>query len=212
LPDELLQNIARHSVFSLPVEEKKNYFEFKGSNFRSGDFDEKLKQLPAEYSPFLVDSILRVTDYSVEGEYFTPTNLIISGLYSFKRISDENKGYQLILKLGRKFSRDFVSGYEYHYLDYVIETPIYYSPDKFESHSLWADYNIVEDDVMTLSVGGKVGLIPKSDLLVKEFNTKLSLKIFDSLTLQAQAVFSENVREAINYSSTSISLMVFWIF
>jgi len=40
---------------ALPVEEKKNYFEFKGSNFRSGDFDKKLKQLPAEYSPFSVD-------------------------------------------------------------------------------------------------------------------------------------------------------------
>lgn len=36
------------------VEDQKNYFEFKGSNFRSGDFDEKHKQLPAEYSPFSV--------------------------------------------------------------------------------------------------------------------------------------------------------------
>jgi len=40
---------------ALPVAEKRNYFEFNGSNFRSGDFDEKLKQLPAEYSPFSVN-------------------------------------------------------------------------------------------------------------------------------------------------------------
>jgi hypothetical protein len=40
---------------ALPVVEKKNYFEFKDSNFCSGDFDEKLEQLPAEYSPFSVD-------------------------------------------------------------------------------------------------------------------------------------------------------------
>jgi hypothetical protein len=37
------------------VEPKKNYFEFNGSNFRSGDFDEKHKQLPAEYTPFSVE-------------------------------------------------------------------------------------------------------------------------------------------------------------
>jgi len=39
----------------VPVEEKKNYFEFNGSNFRSGDFDEDHKQLPADYSPFSVE-------------------------------------------------------------------------------------------------------------------------------------------------------------
>jgi hypothetical protein len=39
----------------IPVEPKKNYFEFDGSNFRSGDFDEKHKQLPAEFTPFSVE-------------------------------------------------------------------------------------------------------------------------------------------------------------
>lgn len=39
----------------VPVEPKKNYFEFKGGNFRSGDFDEKHKQLPADYSPYSVE-------------------------------------------------------------------------------------------------------------------------------------------------------------
>jgi hypothetical protein len=40
---------------TVPVEDKKNYFEFKGSNFRSGDFDERHRQLPADYSPFSVE-------------------------------------------------------------------------------------------------------------------------------------------------------------
>ncbi len=39
----------------VPVESKKNYFEFKDSNFRSGDFDEKHKQLPAEDSAFSIE-------------------------------------------------------------------------------------------------------------------------------------------------------------
>ncbi|MDD2696674.1 MAG: hypothetical protein PHE52_00750 [Candidatus Pacebacteria bacterium] len=51
---------------SLPVEEKKNYFEFKGDKFRSGDFDEKQRQLPAEYSPFSIDG----DNLILESEFF----------------------------------------------------------------------------------------------------------------------------------------------
>ena len=39
----------------VPVDEKKNYFEFRNGKFRSGDLDENLMPLPAEYSPFFVD-------------------------------------------------------------------------------------------------------------------------------------------------------------
>lgn len=48
------------------VEPKKHYFEFKGSNFRSGDFDEKRKQLPAEWSPFSVEG----DNLIIESEFF----------------------------------------------------------------------------------------------------------------------------------------------
>jgi hypothetical protein len=54
----------------IPVEPKKNYFEFKGSNFRSGDFDEKHEQLPAEYSPFLVEG----DNLIIESEFFKNGN------------------------------------------------------------------------------------------------------------------------------------------
>ncbi|NWF90818.1 MAG: tetratricopeptide repeat protein [Ignavibacteriaceae bacterium] len=164
------------------------------------------------YSPFLIDSTIRVIDYSVEGKYFTPNNLILSGAYAFRKLSDDNKGYDLKLSLGRKFSSDFIAGYEYNYLDYQDEAVLYYSPNNFESHSLWADYKLIEDAILDFSIGGKIGVIPKSDLLVKEFNSKLSIKFIESLTMQVQAVFSENAREVVNYSSSSISAMLFWLF
>ena len=55
---------------TVPVEDKKNYFEFKGSNFRSGDFDEKHKQLPADYSPFSVEG----DNVILESEFFKRAN------------------------------------------------------------------------------------------------------------------------------------------
>jgi uncharacterized membrane protein YraQ (UPF0718 family) len=48
------------------VESKKHYFEFKGSNFRSGDFDQRHKQLPAEWSPFSVEG----DNLIIESEFF----------------------------------------------------------------------------------------------------------------------------------------------
>lgn len=164
------------------------------------------------YSPFLVDTSLLVTDYSVKGSYYSPTQMILSGQYSFKKITDDNKSNEFSLRLGRKFSTDFIAGYEYYNLNFDFETTLYYSPTKFESHSLWGDYNIIHDEVMDLTIGGKVGVVPNIDFLIKEFNSKLSLKFFESLTLQGQFFYSESVREETNYHSTSISLMAFWVF
>jgi len=60
--------LRKYEVVS--VEPKKNYFEFKGSNFRSGDFDEDRRQLPAEFSPFSVigDNLV------IETEFFKRAN------------------------------------------------------------------------------------------------------------------------------------------
>ena len=55
---------------SLPVEPKKNYFEFKDNQFRSGDFDEKHKQLPAEWSPFSIED----DNLIIESEFFKKGN------------------------------------------------------------------------------------------------------------------------------------------
>jgi len=195
------QNVSEVSLKS----EIKDRYSLVG-RYRSSDAAQTL------YSPFLIGSDLRVTDYSLEGLYNTPTQMVLSGQYSFKKISDDNKSNQLVLRIGRKFSSDFVAGYEYYNLSYDFETPLYYSPGKFESHSLWGDYNIIRDEVMDISIGGKIGLVPNNDLLIKEFNSKLSLKLFESFTLQGQLVFSENVREQVNYRSTSISIIVFWVF
>lgn len=195
------QNISEVSLKS----EVKDRYSLVGE-YRSSDAAQTL------YSSFLVDTNLRVTNYSVEGLYCTPTQMVLSGQYSFKKISDDNKSNQLVLRIGRKFSSDFAAGYEYYNLSYDFETALYYSPSRFESHSLWADYNIIRDEVMDISIGGKVGLVTDNDFLIKEFNSKLSLKIFESFTLQGQLVFSENAREQVNYRSTSISVIAFYAF
>jgi hypothetical protein len=56
---------------ALPVEEDKNYFEFRLDQFRSGDLDEKGEQIPAEYSPFSIvgDSIIFESEFLKKGNW-----------------------------------------------------------------------------------------------------------------------------------------------
>lgn len=192
------------SEVSLKSEKKDRYSII--ARYRSSDAVQTL------YSPFLVDTNLRVNDYSLEGLYYTLTQMVLSGQYSYKKISDDNESNQLTLRLGRRFSSDFIAGYEYYNLGFDFETALYFSPNRFESHSLWANYAFIQDEVMDITIGGKVGLVADNDFLIKEFNSKVSLKIFEPFTLQGQFVFSENVREQVNYRSTSISLLAFWVF
>lgn len=164
------------------------------------------------YSPLIIDTSLSVVDYGIEGKYFSISKIFISGYYSYKKISDENNLNQIIVRFGKDFSDDFTAGYEYGNLNFNFESPLYYSPSYFETHSIWADYNIIKDDFLDLIIGGKVGVIPKNDLILKEFSSKLNIKLFDSLTLQGQFIFNENSRETINYRSTSAGIIAFLVF
>lgn len=55
---------------ALPVDENKNYFEFNGNQFRSGDMDEDLNQLPAEYSLFSIEG----DNLIIESDFFKKSN------------------------------------------------------------------------------------------------------------------------------------------
>jgi tetratricopeptide (TPR) repeat protein len=184
--------------------EKKDSYSLFGS-YRSSDAVQLL------YSPFLVGSDLRVIDYKIGGTYYTPSQMVLSGEYSYKKISDNNQGRVLTLRLGRKFSTDFTAGYEYYNLQFDFENVLYYSPGRFESHSLWADYKLLYESEFDLSIGGKIGLVPNNDFLIKELNSVLSVKLFDSFTMQGRVVLSENSRDIVNYRSTSVSILAFWI-
>lgn len=200
-----LDNLT-HEVYELRLRsEVKNRYHVEG-RYKSMDASQNL------YSPFLIESDLRTNEYAAEGSYLSPSNMFLFGQFIYRKISDNNQGRQLTLKLGRKFNGSFIAGYEYQKLKYDTESTLYYSPENYEVHSIWADYKLIDDSFMDFNIGGKVGLMPSTDFIVKELNGLLSIKIFESLTLQGQAIFSETARDAVNYRSTGLSLMAFWVF
>lgn len=162
------------------------------------------------YSPFLLDQRMNAKNYSLSGKYFAVSNTFLSGRFLYNNISDSNDGYHLDLRLGENFNKKISAGYEYSYISYSKQSFLYWSPEKFESHSLWAEWSILKDSRTGMMVGGKVGLIPENDFILREISGSVNHKFFDRLTFQGSITAGSTVKQETGYSSTSFRLAVFW--
>ena len=162
------------------------------------------------YSPFLVLNRFTAEYMGFNGNYNFRSGLLISGKYAFINVSDGNEGNQFEFRLGKKFQKDIKAGYEYYYYTFSDSSFKYWSPENFESHSIWADFNLINDDETTINLGGKLGLIPENDYLLREFYAEVKYMLVPNFNLQARFVSGSSSRSGIGYNSTSIQLSVFW--
>ena len=162
------------------------------------------------YSPFLVNTRLNAFHFALNGEYRFKNNLIVSGKYSYIDVSDNNSGNQFQARLGKVFESDITAGYEYFFYTFDTQTQIYWSPDNFESHSIWADWILYKDEEVDFSIGGKIGLIPQNDYLTSEFYAALNYQIFKALLLQTRFTTGSSSRSNIGYRSNSLQASLIW--
>jgi Flp pilus assembly protein TadD len=162
------------------------------------------------YSPFLVSNRLTAEYLGFNGNYSSKSGLIISGKYAFINVSDANQGNQFQFRLGKEFQDDIKAGYEYYYYNILEITDLYWSPQNFESHSVWADFTLVKDIETNLNIGGKLGLIPENDFLLREFFVELKYNLAANLNLQAKFITGSSSRSGIGYNSTSFQFGAFW--
>ncbi|NWG27656.1 MAG: tetratricopeptide repeat protein [Ignavibacteriaceae bacterium] len=164
------------------------------------------------YSPNLIDTRLRSNYFLLMGDYIIKTGWKFAGSYAFITISDDNKANRLQLRFGKIFDKVVGVGYEYYYFDVKNETSLYWSPENFESHSIWVDWEIVNDQTATANIGGRVGYIPSDEFILREFYGMTSVKLADSFTIQGRLTFSTNAQSGKGYTSTSFGLSAFWSF
>ena len=162
------------------------------------------------YSPFLVINRFNAEHLGFNSNYNFRSGLLISGKYAFINLSDDNEGNQFEFRLGKKFQKDIKAGYEYYYYTFSDSSFLYWSPENFESHSIWADFNLVNDDETTINLGGKLGLIPENDYLLREFYAEVKYMLVPNFNIQARFVSGSSSRSGIGYNSTSIQLNAFW--
>ncbi len=187
---------------SLRAEKKKRYSFLL--NFQSMDAAQIL------YSPFLVDKRLNANILLLQGDYLTRNDWKFSGVYAFTNVSDNNRGNRLQLRLGKIFRKTFTAGYEYYYYNFKDESQLYWSPRNFDSHSLWVDWIIANDDEAYTIIGGKVGYIPSEEFVIREFYGLMRYRVTETFSLQGRLTFSTTIQSERGYSSTSFGLAAFW--
>ncbi len=162
------------------------------------------------YSPYLVTNRLTATHLFAAGEYFFESGMLLKGKYAHIAVSDNNDGNNIEFRVGKKFDPELTAGYEYNHLSFENLSPLYWSPDNYESHSVWADWMVYEEKPSKITIGGKFGLIPESNYILREIYGAASMKLAEQFTLQARITAGSTVQQKIGYSSTSLNISAFW--
>jgi tetratricopeptide (TPR) repeat protein len=180
----------------------------KAFDFSAGFYSMDAAQIL--YSPFLVEKRLIANMANINGNYYIKNNWKFSGDFSYFLISDKNKGNRLRLRLGKFISNSLIAGYEYYLYDFKDLQSYYWSPENFESHSIWSEWNISETDNLTAALNFKIGYLPAEKFILREFAGTAIYKFTTGFALQGTATFSTTIQSGKGYSSTSFGLFVYW--
>ncbi len=182
--------------------EKKQY------SFSAGFYSTDAAQIL--YSPFLVEQRLISNLADIRGYYFIKNSWKFGGHFSYFLVSDKNRGNRLQLQLGKIIMKNLVVGYEYYLYSFKDKKQIYWSPENFETHSIWAEWKISDTEKLSAGINGKLGYIPSEKFILREFGGNVIYKFNNYFSLQGSAGFSTTIQSGKGYSSTNFSLSAFW--
>lgn len=171
-------------------------------------------------SPFLINRIIFADVHRLGGYYQFPNTLRISLNYNHTAISDGNKGNDLLLRIGREWFENFRLGYEYFHSTYarsdVAGTPIafrqypYYTPQKLNTHSLWAEWDFLKEENVTMTLGGKLGYLPAGDFIIREAFVGGTYTILPGLALTGRLAVGSTYRFDQSYDAVSGIISLYW--
>lgn len=162
------------------------------------------------YSAKVVGQNISVTSYQLYGWYRLKTGLKLSGNYNYLKISDGNKGEIIEGRIGKYWEEDLLAGYEYSTTRFARKSTFYYSPAKYEAHSIWLDWFALNEQEFNLTLGGKIGLIPADDFILSQAYFLFKWFIAENFSLQVQGNVSNTSRESTGYNSRSIVFSASW--
>ena len=162
------------------------------------------------YSPYLIDNRLFTTYYRIGGYLNHRNGFHFSGYFSYLTVTDGNEGNDLQLRIGRRFLPEVIAGYEYFYSNYKYDADYYYSPNNFESHSLFIDSYLEKKKNLEVKLGGRIGFVPASNFLLLSGYLDIAYKLTDRLSIQGRLGASSTSRDNSSYKSIQGQLSAYW--
>lgn len=174
------------------------------------------------YSPYLINlevnsnqDRLFATMFRLSGEYTLRKTWYFNSSFQYITVADNNEGNDFKLRVGKYFEKDLIAGYEYLYSNYKYvgdNAPFYYSPEDFNSHSLWADFIIEKNKNADIKLGGKIGYVPNSDFVQLEGHIDAFYKFAPNFQIQGSLGYGSTTRENSSYRYVSGGLSAYWSF
>lgn len=162
------------------------------------------------YSPYLIDNRLFTTYYRISGYLNHRTGFHFSGYFSYLTVTDGNEGNDLQLRIGRRFLPEVIAGYEYFYSNYKYDVDLYYSPNNFESHSLFIDSWLEKKKNLEVKLGGKIGFVPTNDFLLLAGYLNVAYKVNDRLNFEGRLNLGSTSRDNASYKYIQGQLSAYW--
>lgn len=194
---EYFVRIAKDSLYSLQV------------SFTSDDAAQALTSVRLVNWNYSGDNI-RADIYRANGQYWFRSGARVTANYAQIMVSDGNTGQSFDIRAGKFFYPDLIAGYEYTSVIYARHSELYYSPGGAETHAVWADWESYKTSEMTLTLGGRFGIIPANNFLFKTLYVQLAYKFLPNFSLHASANYSDTVREIVGYSSRMLAASIIW--
>ncbi|MGA7719970.1 MAG: tetratricopeptide repeat protein [Ignavibacteriaceae bacterium] len=145
------------------------------------------------------------------GYYQFSSGIKFSVDYSyFYYFIDDNNGYNLALKLGKYFYPDFILGYEYYGSAYKFTSSYYFSPTSSSINSIFADWDIIKESTLSVTVGGLIGFVSNSSYLLRQGYIMATWRALDRLTFTGRLAGGSSFQNVVGYSSFGAIVAAYW--
>jgi tetratricopeptide (TPR) repeat protein len=164
-------------------------------------------------SPNLIGFSNYTVDMFTINGFYLPSSLVkLSGYFRYATISDGNSFNDLQLRIGKKFYKDIFLGYEFGYANYKFDNLLYYSPQNYDTHSLWMEWNAKKSKKVRLNLGGKFGYAPSINYILREAYGEILYQPMPYFTLNGKIGASSSYRSNSSYNTIYITLSAYWSF
>ena len=162
------------------------------------------------YSPFMFYNRMTADIYRINAQYIYKNLAMVRGDYQYFQLSDKNKGNVFIVKFGRRFLSYGFFGYEYYFTDFAFVSKLYYSPQDYDTHSIWAEYDYAYQKEWKFKAGGKIGYAPDVDFIISEIFGEVVYNPFQNLVISTRVTYGNSFRYGSGYRSFNSSLTAYW--
>jgi len=162
------------------------------------------------YSPYLIDTRMRASYWGIDGYYQHKSGLRLQSHFDYIQVNDGNEGNNFWIRIGKHFLDYFKAGYEYWFINWGYDSPYYYSPSNFESHSFWFEADLEDSEEFKLYLDGKMGYIPQSDFVLLQGGIRGDYNPFERLTITGRLGAGTTSRDNSTYKFFSASLSAYW--